>query len=101
MRREVAGGIGQVLEDSERGQKLFGLEVSPRPGAHELSLRRQRALPCVGGRSLYLGDVSAISLRHAVVATLSPPQTWKVLSPIPVLRALASPSSGRTHTCAT
>lgn len=42
--REVAVAMRQVLGESEQGQELFVFKYSPRRGAHELSLREQRAL---------------------------------------------------------
>lgn len=43
-----------MLGESERGQELFGLEPSPRPGAHRRSLRERSALPCAGGSVVFL-----------------------------------------------
>lgn len=43
-----------MLEESEKGQELFGLEPSPRPGAHRRSLRERSALPCAGGSVVFL-----------------------------------------------
>lgn len=51
MMREVARVVGRVLEETEKAQELFGLEPNPRPGAQQLSLRRQRAL------SLWVAEV--------------------------------------------
>ena len=42
--REVAGVMGWVLEECDRGRELFAVEPSPRPGAHKHTLRRQRVL---------------------------------------------------------
>lgn len=86
---EVALVMGQVLREIERSQELFGLESSPRPGAHEFSLRRQRALLCGRGRSLGLGSISSIP---PWLLPGSLPGLGKSLLLIQVLKALVAPS---------
>lgn len=68
MMKEVAELVGQVLEESEGGQELFGIEPSPDQGpVRSTSEGREHSLCGRQEFGLVIRDDSPISLSHSLV----------------------------------